>query len=286
MDPSPIQVCPEINATGITTIYAPKEQEAIAADIVFVHGLKGHPRDTWASDKLQKGVTREKQERKSKSWKSLKLGRSNANPQIDDLPEASKTLRNGFWPFDLLSLDFKNLRIMTYGYDSHPTHFYKNQSNRMTISQQGRNLLNEVTNSRLDVEGRPIIFVAHSLGGILVKDTIVESQKYALQPHMQDIFSSCRAIFFFGTPHLGSDIANSGLILSNIVGALPGGPSTYGNVLRGLVPDSEKLDNLRRDFDDILTEQKIKIYSLQEGRGMSRLSFVDNKVSFPGNHSC
>ncbi|KAG6988517.1 hypothetical protein G7Y79_00072g097790 [Physcia stellaris] len=153
----------------------------------------------------------------------------------------------------------------------------------MNISQHGRNLLEEVVSRRNKCKTRPIIFVAHSLGGIIVKDAIVESKKYVQQPRMQQVANSCRAIFFFGTPHRGAGGAEWGIVLSNIVGTIPLGPSTYTEILRGLSPDSEKLDSLTRDFNDILNadipvQQKIKIFSFQEGKGMTGIARFDGKV--------
>ena len=109
----------------------------------------------------------------------------------------------------------------------------------MTITQHAHNLLQQLTNNRIDCLTRPIIFVAHSLGGILVKDTIIQSAQY--ENHLKCLSQSCSAIFFFGTPHRGSSAARYGEILSNIVGALPGGFSLYKEILRGLKPNGEKL---------------------------------------------
>ena len=97
---------------------------------------------------------------------------------------------------------------------------------------------------------------------------------------MQEVARYCRAIFFFGTPHLGANVAEWGVVLSNIVKAIPGGPKIYKGILDGLGPASEKLQGLTKDFNDFLdTEQRIKICSLQEGRGMTSVSGFGDKVS-------
>lgn len=61
------------------------------------------------------------------------------------------------------------------------------------------------------------------------------------------------------------------------------GISTYQGILQSLKPDSEKLESLTREFNDILNapihvENKIKIYSFQEGKGISGLKWFDGKV--------
>lgn len=152
----------------------------------------------------------------------------------------------------------------------------------MNITQHAHTLLQQVTNSRIDCLNRPILFVAHSLGGILVKDALVQSTKYS--NHLQSLYQSCFAAFFFGTPHRGSGAARYGEILTKIVGALPGGFSTYNEVLRGLRPNAEKLSLVEGDFNllldkDIPADQKIQIYSFQEGKGLSSVKLFDGKVS-------
>lgn len=57
----------------------------------------------------------------------------------------------------------------------------------------------------------------------------------------------------------------------------------YNEVLRGLRPDSEKSDCLTRDLvrnANISIKQKIKIFTFQEGKGISTLAAFDGKVSF------
>lgn len=55
-----------------------------------------------------------------------------------------------------------------------------------------------------------------------------------------------------------------------IVGALPGCFSAYGEVLCGLSPDSETLDNISRRFNALLNEpipvsEKVHICSFHDG---------------------
>lgn len=275
-------VCPDIKEFGITELHVPPE-EKIVADLIFVHGLQGHPRNTWVQKKEPQVSMGNQKEPETKLWSKLHRLRK-AKPGLKSNSQEDPHFRRAcYWPFDLIRKDFENIRVLTFGYDSHPSHFYKSQTNRMTISQHGRDLLNKVSSCRMRSNGRPIIFVAHSLGGILVKDAIIESRKYTHQPHMQDMSRACRAIFFFGTPHHGADMADWGAVLSNIIGSIPGGPSVFEKVLRGLAPDSEKLELVTRDFNDILNEnvpvnEKIQICSVQEGSGMTRLNLVDQKV--------
>ncbi|KAG9658012.1 hypothetical protein KCU95_g9702, partial [Aureobasidium melanogenum] len=278
--------CPPIADVDITEIYCPAHDVPIIADIVFVHGLKGHPRDTWLYGKQNPAQSTAAPE--CTAWKSsfrTKIfGRSKSvtDHSGSSSPRVGEETSHCFWPYDLLSKDdtISQARILLYGYDSHPTHFYKAGTNRMTITQHAENLMHNVAGVREQCQGRPLIFIAHSLGGILVKGALNESRQMT-QRQYSDLLSSCHAIVFMGTPHLGAEIAAWGTMMSNIVGALPGGFSTYSSVLRGLEPDSETLYMITRRFSEILNQaipdcDKIQICSVQEG-----LDFAE-KLNFPG----
>ena len=153
----------------------------------------------------------------------------------------------------------------------------------MNVTQHKEDLLNRVTGARSRCRGRPLIFIAHSLGGVLVKGAVTESLRMKDQPLLQDLGNSCRAIVFFGTPHLGSDTAAFGKIVSDIVGALPGTFSTHSDILQGLSPGSEVLYAINREFNALLNTaiepvRKIQICSFQEGQGLSSVKGLSSKV--------
>lgn len=173
------RMLPSIADVDITEIYCPAQSKAIVADIVFVHGLMGHPRNTWLfgkETKPQPSVVSGESAQKRSIWQKLsgrdKSGSKSHNESVEDTQYC-------FWPYDLLPKDdiISNARILLYGYDSHPTHFYKTGTNRMTITQHAENLMHNVASIRVQCRGRPLIFVAHSLGGILVKGALNESRQ-------------------------------------------------------------------------------------------------------------
>lgn len=276
----------QVQTNGFTQLSGPIDNGDIVADVVFVHGLGGHPKDTWTYGSEEWRSSNPKLDKdeptRSRSFRRLLWSKGTRDKEaIVKHPES--LVSTCFWPVDLLSRDFKNVRVLTYGYDSHVSHFCKDAVNQVTISQHGRTLLERLIDERQDCLERPLIFVAHSLGGLLVKDAIIESRKHSPQTVARMVFQRCHAIMFFGTPHLGSGLADWGVLLSNIVEALGVGFSTYKGVLRQLAPDSEKLESLTREFNEILNapipvDQRIKIYSFQEGKGISASKLLDVKV--------
>lgn len=70
------------------------------------------------------------------------------------------------WLRDFLPEHVPSARILTYGYDSR---LFKNKSTA-SIREFSRNLLQALGAARVDIASRPIIFIGHSLGGILIKE--------------------------------------------------------------------------------------------------------------------
>jgi pimeloyl-ACP methyl ester carboxylesterase len=66
-----------------------------------------------------------------------------------------------------------------------------------------------------DVGTRPIVFVAHSLGGIIVKQLLRQADAFK-----SPIFSKTRSVVFLSTPHAGATIATLGGHLDKVISAL------------------------------------------------------------------
>ena len=245
----------------------PKGHQYIA-DVVFVHGLQGHPRRTWQSKANPKSGKRPRRLLKPFS----RLETEGLAPE--DLPP--------FWPEDILAHDFDDVRILTFGYDSKVTKGFTTPSSKNGVFQHGSSFMRAVGRARIGCCQRPIVFVAHSLGGLVVKQALIEAKKQTHDPDLLDTYDSTHAIIFFGTPHRGSDLASWGQLLSVIAEAVQ--LDTNNAILRDLDPTSgsSKLEEMRMDFDDILQDdrrsRKMLIYSFQEEEGMTGLKMFGNKV--------
>lgn len=255
----------------MTILHDPPDMAAVA-DVVFIHGLQGNPRRTWrykgrTEHKVQVNVT--EHTHRSKISAFFKRDRK---------VSTVISINSVFWPKELLPQRHNNIRIMTYGYDSHISHFFSGAANKLNITQHGRSFLNSLAHQRWACQTRPIILVAHSLGGLIAKEAIIESRKQEHNKFLQSVYRSVRGVIFFGTPHRGSGIAGWGLILSAIANATL--LDNNQSLLRDLDNSSgtSKLEELRRDFNDILDEGQIKVHTFQEAEGKFGLSPVSGKV--------
>lgn len=142
-----------VKELGLTQIDGRSEDYPFIADVVFVHGLQGHPQRTWQSKSPRKPGKRLQDRLKSFSLSGSK-----------DLKVEAQDVAKPFWPAELLPRDFENVRIFTYGYDSKVTKAFTAPTSKNGIFQHGNSLLRALSRVRLKCSGRPIIFVAHSLG--------------------------------------------------------------------------------------------------------------------------
>ncbi|KAI4867910.1 hypothetical protein F4820DRAFT_445495 [Hypoxylon rubiginosum] len=189
---------------------------------------------------------------------------------------------------------------MTWGYDTKVIGDFFGTSDRQNISQHGNNLMVSLQQERKANPHRPLVFVAHSLGGIILKVALDNSKRSTHQPQYLTIYTSTKGIIFLGTPHGGSGGADWGLIASKIVKCALQSPSE--RVLRSLIPNSELLENLRKTFSQMLEDGHFRIHSFYETRPILGMYGLDSLVvpfessqvgharkevilGLPGNHS-
>ncbi|CAI4211736.1 unnamed protein product [Parascedosporium putredinis] len=135
-------------------------------------------------------------------------------------------------------------RILTYGYDAYGAKLSVVSSNRLI--DHATNLLNDLTTERSSAgaASRPLIFVAHSLGGLVCKEAILLSRNHP-EAHLRGIFDSVRGVIFMGTPHKGSWMADWAKIPISALGLVK---STNGFLLDVLKSDNQYLESLQVRF--------------------------------------
>ncbi|KAJ5414485.1 alpha/beta-hydrolase [Penicillium cosmopolitanum] len=148
------------------------------------------------------------------------------------------------WPKTLLPAFISKARILTYGYDAYALRKSVASNNR--VIDHATNLLHDLTTDRAscNASSRPIIFVAHSLGGLVCKKALLLSRNNP-ESHLQEIFDSTKGVIFMGTPHDGSRMANWTKIPAAALGFVK---SSNKSLLDVLETKNQLLESLQIEF--------------------------------------
>ena len=188
-------------------------------DIVFIHGLGGDSRKTWSRDH---------------------------NPEL-------------FWPGLWLPLEteLERARIFTFGYNAN---FRPGEAKSIaSITDFAKELLFELRfaktqeGEKFGIGETPLIFVTHSMGGLLAKKACVLGQN---DEHYKALVRSISAIIFLSTPHRGSNLAE---ILNRILVA---SFQSARNFITDLSRSSMALEEINEQFRHIAP--RLSIWSFYE----------------------
>lgn len=105
-----------------------------------------------------------------------------------------------YWPL-MLSEELPRIRVFSLGYKVHSTSW---TGNTMPLVDRAINVL-----SLFEAYGLgqlPSIFICHSLGGLLVKQMLRQTQS-AYNPAWKALADNCKGLVFLSTPHSGSNLA-------------------------------------------------------------------------------
>ena len=168
-------------------------------------------------------------------------------------------------------------RVLTYGYDTHIRHRLGPTGSRNTIYDIAWDFLVALEAERREQPSRAMIFVVHSLGGIVVKEVLRRSsESYQSQTHLRCVYLSTIGIIFFGTPHSGADPRSFIHRIAEKVFKVVGF-TVDEQMVNSLLPSSERLKELRDAFGPRAYEQNWIIHSFQEQLGLKALG--DHKAS-------
>ncbi|KAL2438366.1 hypothetical protein ABEF95_007852 [Exophiala dermatitidis] len=205
------------------------------------------------------------------------LGRGNnkeetqPQPQPQPQPDADEP-----WGFQIVYEGTHPLvEIMTYGYNSR-THARNGGASLQTLPGYSQDFLQHLADQR-EGEGtirRPIFFVVHSLGGIVLKSALVDANLSDKSEVKKGIKLSTFGILFLGTPHEGSDAVPLGLHALRIAGVYY---NTNDSAVKELGAHSQWLEHQTNQFNTIRDSFRIRnCYETMEtrlGRGPSLVAY-------------
>ncbi|KAL6807195.1 hypothetical protein GGI42DRAFT_320215 [Trichoderma sp. SZMC 28013] len=146
------------------------------------------------------------------------------------------------WLRDALPKDIPTARIMTYGYNSIIANSTSMQNLEDLATSFRDSLLPLVRSDTL----RPIIFIGHSLGGLIVKQALAILSKSQREADVK-LVRAVYGIVFFGVPNHGMDI-------TSLIPMAGDGPNRF--LIESIsFHNSQILDILHRDFQVALGKQ-------------------------------
>lgn len=228
-------------------------QDSPLVDVVFIHGLRGGPYKSW---------------RISEDKSSTKSG---LVEKIDQ--EAGKL--GTFWPGEWLSSDFPRARMFTLKYKTNLTQW------------SGASLpLQEVSSMLLDklvaagIGDRPVVFVTHSMGGLVVKQMLYKAQT----ENIDKLVKNTVGVVFYSCPHFGSKLADMPWRMGLVFRPAP----TIGELRSGsprLVELNDFLRHLhKKGLLEVLSFCETKVTPIVEGYGgwAFRVEIVPIESAYPG----
>ncbi|KAH8702665.1 hypothetical protein GQ44DRAFT_51434 [Phaeosphaeriaceae sp. PMI808] len=247
-----------------------------------------------AKDPPQPSVSTASTESAATAAQGLQVVCEGTNPVIDIVAvhglnghcEKTWTASNGVnWLRDLLPQDLPSARIFSWGYDAN-TH----SSSRVSchyLFNHAQSLVSDLCLERqvTETSKRPIIFVAHSLGGIIVKSALIHSdaaRQGALEEH-RSIKLSTYGIMFMGTPHQGGSGVALGRLMVNVASVFV---AADDRLLRHLERDSEWLQQQLGQYGpisgDFVTKYAFEEYATPTVLGKSIVVVPRASAVVPG----
>jgi hypothetical protein len=232
--------------------------------LIFIHGITGNPNDSWIRRERDKSDSHGRDESViDPPLKARKLIHPTAHHKRE-------WIREEVWPRDLLLKTIPNVRVLNYGYDVSSQRLRQGM-NKNILSDIAWELLIRMESLRRSEPLRPLLFVAHSLGGILVEEVLRISRRCDMQRvHLHCIFQSTVGIVFFGMPHAGT--GSCGSLHRTAENVETAGYSTNEQVADTFLPSIEQLEELFEEFKLMAQQKKWAISSLQDKYGVKGLN--------------
>jgi len=222
-------------------------------DVVFVHGLLGGVFYTWRQRDTEGGR------------------------ELDD-EQCSEEDYSYCWPRDWLSEDAGHVRVIGCDFDSYLSQWggsCPTQGAPATLEERSQDMLLKLREA--GVGQRPVVFVGHSMGGLIIKKMLVEAGQ-AEDPDTRLLAENTKGVVFYSTPHQGSQIANLNSVIKYLFF-----PSVE---VQELETDSPALLDLNTYFKSFVDKFKTKVISFGETLPTRHLgvdlTFVPPSSSDPG----
>ncbi|KAG5800135.1 hypothetical protein H9Q69_000853 [Fusarium xylarioides] len=134
-----------------------------------------------------------------------------------------------------------SVRVLSFGYNAHR---FGDVANTRII-HHANDLLRNLVLKRLDHPDRPLIFIAHSLGGLVVKRAILLC---ATNDDWKAIKQATKSIIFMGTPHMGSEKAEDLVVVQKLASLMKLQTAVATNLTKELRAFSNSVQDINMEF--------------------------------------
>jgi ankyrin repeat protein len=181
------------------------------------------------------------------------------------------------WLRDFVPNFLPKARIMTFGYDSK----WAFSRSVAGIDDFALDLLNRLRSKRWSIEAmqRPVVFVCHSLGGIVCKKALIIAKD---QRYYSNILDKSRGIIFFGTPHRGSRVASWATIMSNFINTCSFHKPMRNQLFKVLSQNSAVLADVSTSFKSLALDLQIVTFYETEIMNPLKGLVVEKESAFLG----
>ncbi|KAI0023392.1 hypothetical protein F4780DRAFT_776814 [Xylariomycetidae sp. FL0641] len=250
--------------SGLNPVCTPSAGRRAEVNVVFVHGLFGGPQSTWSTVITSK----KRKELVHAAADDQARGATNA-----PIPEVGEEV---FWPEVLLPRVIPGANVFSFGFDADVENFMRSVGLN-SIHANGRSLLVALgdlleSQQRPGVEGKPFLFIAHSLGGLVVKEALNQSAGSSTE-RLAKVVRRTLGVIFLGTPHRGASIATLGRKAFRLSEVLVGQKANV-SLMRALERNSDTLARLTTGFvETIRRYPSLQTYCFCEDRETRALVF-------------
>uniref|UniRef100_A0A8C7D9S2 Protein SERAC1 n=1 Tax=Oncorhynchus kisutch TaxID=8019 RepID=A0A8C7D9S2_ONCKI len=202
--------------------------QPIKADVLFVHGLLGAAFKTWRQ--------------------------KDCDPTEEEKAEGVSEDYTECWPKSWLAADCPNLRVLSVEYDTHLSDWRAKcpvENQRMSLAYRSRELLKKLKSA--GVGDRPVVWVSHSMGGLLVKKMLLDASR---DPDMKELMKNTKGVMFYSVPHHGTFMAEYSVNVRYLLF-----PSVE---VRELCRDSPALRDLNINFLNMAKDREFNVLSFAE----------------------
>ena len=204
-------------------------------DLVFVHGTDGHAINSFAIPSINTI--------QEEPWPCTEL------PSV--LEEA------GIHP-----------RVMTFGWAAND--WLDPRQDNQSLSLACDNLRQELERERFGCRNRPIVFVGHGVGGLLVKQAVLDIINFAFSH--ESFENPIKACFFFAVPHHSDN--GFGHILAAMDAVVRYNQVPGFATIESLESRNQMIVPLSREFNDVRKQYGIQVHCFYEGKPTGNVYIV------------